>query len=57
MFYMIWPEYRYLSIDEVEMMYSDAVFNHDVDQVDCVTPEEKAKELHHAGLITLGRER
>jgi hypothetical protein len=54
-FKIIWPERKNVTASQIEIWYDDAVANKEVEDVDCVTPADKAAELNHAGLITLGR--
>jgi len=56
-FYIIWPERRFVSEETIAMWFSDALANEEIDaELARVTdPEMMARELHYAGLITLGR--
>lgn len=55
-FFILWPEQRYVTAAQIETWYSDAIANEEVDDLTCETPADKAAELHHAGVITLGRD-
>lgn len=54
-FFIVWPERRWISDDQMSRWYEDAVAN------EAVEPGEQdvsamARALHEAGEITLGRE-
>lgn len=59
MFEIIWPERRYVSIEQIRLWYGDAVANGEIDEdilPDCdECADAMARELHYLGTITLGR--
>lgn len=54
MFEIIWPERRWVSAEQIENWYLDAVANGETLMQDGITSEGMAKELHYIGHITLG---
>jgi len=54
-FLIIWPERRNVSAKQISMWYNDAQENGELDDCDAgmTRPEEQARALHRAGLITL----
>ncbi len=54
MYRIIWPEDKRISPDRIRVMYQDAVSNGDCPE-GCRNTDAMAKELDHAGLITLAR--
>ncbi len=54
---VIWPERRYVDDSVIRRWYADAVANREVEETGLNDPREMAKELHGAGVITLGGKR
>jgi hypothetical protein len=58
MIYIVWPEKRYVTDEQINVWYEDAVANDEIDApyLDAKTPEAKAEALEDAGLLSIGRE-
>lgn len=56
MFFIIWPERRFVSHAQMSIWYSDAVANGELDTYDRRHTDmaDKARALQSAGIITLG---
>ncbi|MEX0598695.1 MAG: hypothetical protein WD512_19585 [Candidatus Paceibacterota bacterium] len=52
MYYIIWPEKRFLSENQVFIMYEDASFNGEIENIDCETVDQMFDELNRSGLVT-----
>jgi hypothetical protein len=57
MFEIIWPDNRWVSIEQIKLWYGDAVANGEAEETELNDPEEMARELSSMGHITLGRGR
>ena len=55
---IIWPERRFVSAEQIESWFADAVANNEIapDRLSVKTIREKAEALDDTGMITLGKD-
>jgi hypothetical protein len=58
MIYIVWPEKRYVTDDQIDVWYEDAVANDEIDAhyLGAETTQAKAEALDDAGLLTIGKQ-
>lgn len=54
---IIWPNVKWISKEDIEKMYEDAIANQEDVEIGLTDPMEQARALDDLGVITLGNQK